>query len=226
MVTPYDWQEGMRHRASYVQQRLTGGSPVIAISHEKGVLLFTIRRRARKIFEIYDRLALATVGQQSDVESLRVAAIDFAHQEGFQRSEEDVTIQRIVMAMSQPLKRAFGDFNSAPFVARALFAEVGDAAAEDKYYILDYDGDFSVRERWAILIGDGDLTPTIRERLDAIQGKKQTLDAAIEALEGVWGQLVAPDGKGNVRTNAGDLHVEAAILYRNSDREQRFVTLR
>lgn len=74
--------------------------------------------------------------------------------------------------------------------------------------------------------GDGDLTPTIRERLDAIQGKKQTLDAAIEALEGVWGQLVAPDGKGNVRTNAGDLHVEAAILYRNSDREQRFVTLR
>lgn len=81
-----------------------------------------------------------------------MAAIDFAHQEGFQRSEEDVTIQRIVMAMSQPLKRAFGDFNSAPFVARALFAEVGDAAAEDKYYILDYDGDFSVRERWAILM--------------------------------------------------------------------------
>jgi len=226
MVTPYDWQEGIRHRASYVQQRLAGGSPAIAISHEKGVLMVTIRRRARKIFEIYDRLALATVGQQSDVESLRVAAIDFAHQEGFQRSEADVTIQRIVMAMSQPLKRSFGDFNTAPFVARALFAEVGDEPAEDKYYILDYDGDFSLRERWAVLLGEGDLTPSVRERLDTIQKSKQTLDAAIEALEGVWGMLVSPDGKGNVRSNAGDLQIEAAILYRSGEREQRFFDLR
>jgi hypothetical protein len=34
-------------------------------------------------------------GQQADVEAMRVTAIEFAHQEGYARSESDATIGRV-----------------------------------------------------------------------------------------------------------------------------------
>src|SRR5512143_199130 len=110
MLTPYDWQEAIGHRAQFVEARIATGVPVVAISLDEGILAATYRRHTRKLFEIYDRLMYAAIGQQSDAESLRVAAIDFAHREGFQRSEQDVTIQRVVTAMSQPIKEAFANF--------------------------------------------------------------------------------------------------------------------
>src|SRR2546423_11440604 len=123
MLTPYDWQEGIGHRAQYVENKLEQGSPVLALSIKEGILLVTYRRNARKIFEIYDRLAFAAVGQQSDIESLRVAAVDFAHQEGFNRSEQDVTIQRVVTALSGAGEKTFCEFSNSPVVVGARFAE-------------------------------------------------------------------------------------------------------
>ncbi|HRK23019.1 MAG TPA: hypothetical protein PLX06_14470, partial [Fimbriimonadaceae bacterium] len=83
MISPYDWQEGIGHRGQYVESRLAGGSPVLAVSIEEGIVLLTFRKQARKLFEIYDELAMGALGQQSDVEAMRQAAVDFAHQEGF-----------------------------------------------------------------------------------------------------------------------------------------------
>src|SRR5580692_6290588 len=153
MITPYDWQEGIGNRAQYIEGRLATGSPVLAISLEAGILVFTYRRQARKIYEIYDRLIFAGIGQQSDVEAVRVAALEFASKEGFSRSEEDVTIQRVATAMSGPLKKAFSDFSSSPVVARSLFGEVGPTVAEDLYYVLDYDGDYTTSRNYAIVSG-------------------------------------------------------------------------
>src|SRR3569832_1637489 len=76
VFTPYDWQEGIGNRAQYIEGKLAQGLPVLALSLAEGILLFTYRRQARKIYEIYDRLIFAGVGQQSDVEALRIAAVD------------------------------------------------------------------------------------------------------------------------------------------------------
>src|SRR3569832_2774998 len=100
MFTPYDWQEGIGNRAQYIEAKLAQGAPVVAVSLEDGILVFTYRRQARKIYEVYDRLIFAGIGQQSDVEALRMAAVDFASQEGYNRSEQDVTIQRVATALS------------------------------------------------------------------------------------------------------------------------------
>src|SRR3569832_1464768 len=127
MFTPYDWQEGIGNRAQYIEAKLAQGAPVVAVSLEDGILVFTYRRQARKIYEVYDRLIFAGIGQQSDVEALRMAAVDFA-------SEEDVTIQRVATALSAPLKIAFSDFSTSPLVARSLFAEVGPSIEDDLYY--------------------------------------------------------------------------------------------
>ncbi len=106
MLTPYDFQENLQQRAQYIRNRLRAGSPVIGISYDNGVLLLALKRRGRKVYEVYDRLMFSAIGNQADVENLRLAAIDFAHQEGFVRSPDDVTIQRVVgFALSPALKR-------------------------------------------------------------------------------------------------------------------------
>src|SRR4028118_850933 len=126
MYSPYDFNQSIAHRSEYVEERLKGGAPVIGISYDRGVLLFTVKRTQRKIFEIYDQLIYSALGNQADVEAVRLAAIDFAHQEGFVRSPDDVSIQRLVgFAVSPAIKRSFGDPMSTPHVLRALFAEVG-----------------------------------------------------------------------------------------------------
>ena len=45
---------------------------------------------------------MSAVGNQSDVESIRSAAIDVAHTEGFSRSTDDVTIQRMISFRISP----------------------------------------------------------------------------------------------------------------------------
>lgn len=222
MLTPYDWQEGMGHRAGYVESKLGQGSPVLAVSIEAGILMLTYRRHARKIYEIYDQLMFGAIGQQSDVEALRVAAIDFAHQEGFNRSEQDVTIQRVVTALSGSLKRAFGDFNTAPFVARALFAECCDTPAEDSYYILDYDGDFTQRRLFAYCAASEESAVKLKTALSSIKTKVLTPEAASEALKKAW--VDAAQSEGDAKPTDG-VYPEAVLLERGQTHENRFQRL-
>ena len=199
MLTPYDWQEGIGNRAQYVEAKLAQGMPVLALSIPEGVLVVTRRRQPRKVFEVYDRLLMAAIGQQSDVESLRLAAIDFAHQEGFNRSEDDVTLQRVVTALSSPVKRAFADFSSVPVVARTLFAEVGDTPEDDRYALLDYDGDFRTRGKWAYIAGGEDVKVALHDQMGALVVDGLNLKRAIEALDTIWEACVShelrPDGR-------------------------------
>lgn len=220
MLTPYDWQEGIGNRAQYIEGKLAQGVPVLAVSLDAGILVFTYRRQARKIYEVYDRLIFAAIGQQSDVESLRLAAVDFAHREGYNRSEEDVTIQRVVTGLSGPVKKAFSDFSVSPIVARCLFGEVGDSAESDRFYALDYDGDFRVARGSAVIAGDDALADALSERLS---GLDQALDprAATDALQKLWAEFEWSEAKLPIE----DLKAEALLLSRREDRENRFETL-
>lgn len=218
MLTPYDWQEGIGHRMSFIEGRLTAGSPILALSIDEGIIAFSYRRHSRKIFEIYDQLLYSAIGQQSDVESLRIAALDFAHQEGFNRSEKDVTIRRVVSALSSPIKRAFADFSSAPFVIRALFAEVGRTKAEDIYAILDYEGDFKTWRNWAFVAGGDEHTETLKSALTELATKKLTPETAHKALQELWDStfiVERPEG----------FAPECVWMCRDESRSNRFVML-
>ncbi|HCE01457.1 MAG TPA: hypothetical protein DER07_10490, partial [Armatimonadetes bacterium] len=168
MVTPFDWQESIGHRVQYVENKLAQGLPVICASAADGIAIVAWRRNARKVFEIYDRLAMAAIGQQSDVEAIRSAAVEFAHREGFARSESDVTLERVAATLSQPIKRAFGDLTVAPFVVRALFAQVGEDAATDRLLVLGFDGDYSYRDRSAALAGDAETEARLSDALAGV----------------------------------------------------------
>ena len=220
VFTPYDWQEGIGHRAQYIEAKLAQGAPVLAVSLDAGILVFTYRRQARKIYEIYDRLIFAGLGQQSDVEAIRVAALEFASKEGFSRSEEDVTIQRVATAMSSPLKKAFSDFSSSPVVARSLFAEVNETPAEDLYYSIDYDGDFATSRHFALIRGGHPETPDDVSKLQNL--RSLTPELALEAIKELWTSLQSGETSDEAEESWKGLVPEAVLLERTNERENRF----
>lgn len=221
MFTPYDWQESIGHRASFIEAKLAQGSPALAVSLNAGILVFTYRRQARKIYEIYDRLIYAAIGQQSDIESLRSAAVEFTHQEGYNRSEQDVTIQRVASALSGPLKRSFADFQTAPFVARSLFGEVHATPEADLYYTLDYDGNFSVSKKFAAVAGTDTILNAIRAQLPTID-PSTTPEKALTKLKEIWAASLDPENEERDEDQSGDLVAEAVLLERSDERENRF----
>ncbi|HSI74047.1 MAG TPA: hypothetical protein VK934_12795 [Fimbriimonas sp.] len=213
MLTPYDWQEGIGNRAQFIEGRLAAGAPVLAVSLDEGILVFTYRKQARKIYEIYDRLIFAGLGQQSDIESLRASALEFASREGYNRSEEDVTIQRLATAMSSAIKTAFGDFTSAPFVARSLFAEVNETPERDLYYAIDFDGDYTMHRLSAGITGAEESN--FAEPLKAIAAST-SVDDAVSRLTEIWNQAVSDD------RGSEELKPEAVLLERSDARDNRF----
>jgi proteasome alpha subunit len=218
MFTPYDWQEGIGNRAQYIEGKLAQGAPVLAVSLDEGMLVFTYRRQARKIYEIYDRLIFAGLGQQSDIEALRMAAVDFASQEGYNRSEQDVTIQRVATAMSAPLKKAFADFSTSPLVARSLFGEVGVTVEDDLYYVLDYDGDYAMYRRSAVVAGAPEFSEKLTASLKDIKPKTAP-EKAMESLKEIWASAYVDEPGDDPATG---LRPEAVLLERSNAREDRF----
>src|SRR6202011_2791135 len=138
---PYRWVEAISNRREYIENELATGSPTIGLSFSGGILLLTFGRDRRKIFEIYDRIAMGAIGHPGDIERLRMMAIELASTEGFTRSAADVSLRRMATySFSPALKQAFEQIYGAPYLARILFAEVGEAPAEDILLRLDYDG--------------------------------------------------------------------------------------
>jgi proteasome alpha subunit len=140
---PYRWLEAITNRREYIEDQLASGRPVVALSAEPGILLLTSKASTPKLFEIYDHLALGSLGHPADIEKVRQAAIDAAHLEGFARSPHDVTARRLVSYNLAPaLKGAFEQIFSAPLLFRGILAELGATAQDDVLWRLDYDGSF------------------------------------------------------------------------------------
>ncbi len=229
--TPYDWQQTLRQKADYVEDRLREGSPVVGLSCHEGVLLVTVRRAQQKIFEIYDRLAFAGLGNQSDLETIRQIAVDFAHAEGFARSPQDVSIQRVVgVALSPAMKRSFSDPLRLPLVVRGLFAQLGETPESDLFYLLNYDGEFTMTHRFGVAAG----TESAREAMERVLSSRNTKralkrDAAIELALEAWAvgrreqeTTSQSDWRAVLSESLQTGTAEAALLERASQRERRF----
>ncbi|MCI2429385.1 20S proteasome subunit A/B [Candidatus Acetothermia bacterium] len=230
-MTPYNWQQTLRQKADYVEDRLKEGSPVVALSTQEGILILTVRRGQPKIFEIYDRLAFSGLGNQSDLEAVRQLAVDFAHAEGFQRSADDVSIQRVVgVALSPALKQGFSDPLRLPLVLLGLFAQVEPAPEEDLFYLVNYDGEFSLHQRYAAAAGRESGRLEMEQALSELK-RVPKLEAALEIALRAWTAGRSPVKESSARWEerlSQELQmgtVEAALLKRDSQRDRRFCIL-
>ncbi len=228
MYSPFDFNQSVAHRAEYVEERLKSGSPVVGISYDKGVLLWTVKRTQRKLFEIYDQIMYGAIGNQADVEAVRLASIDFSHQEGFTRSPDDVSLQRLVgFTLSPPLKRGFGDPMTTPTVMRAIFAEMGRTPERDSFFVLSYDGEFTTHAHIAVAGPSLAAEDAMIEHLKTQDGTPD-LARALQLARETW--TIGRREKGDEADASDPLQellddggsIEAAILERNTARESKF----
>lgn len=242
MYSPFDFNEASRHRVEYVEEKLREGSPVVGVTYDAGLLLLTVRKTQRKVYEIYDRLIFSAIGRQADIEQIRIGAIDVAHREGFERSPDDVTAHRLVgFSLSPPLKRLFGDQLTAPAVIRALFGELGRTPAEDLFFVLNYDGEFQQTSSFAAIAGTTEAEDRMALWLMGVSpetSRDQALDRALRA----WAvgaaetrrQKMGDDetlARGSdddeqiaalLREELKTSHVEVGLLERFTSRESKF----
>jgi proteasome alpha subunit len=194
---PYRWLEAITNRREYIEDQLAPGLPVVALSAGPGILLLTAKTSTPKLFEIYDHLALGTVGHPADIEKVRQTAIDAAHLEGFARSAKDVTARRLVSYNLAPaLKAAFEQIFAAPLLFRGILAELGATPAEDALWKVDYDGSFSAQNGGELVHGTLISGPRQVAKDWAAQSPKPALEhdslkaAALSALRLlVWAKL-------------------------------------
>jgi proteasome alpha subunit len=202
---PYRWVEAISNRREYIENELATGSPTVGISFSDGILLLTFGRDRRKIFEIYDRIALGAIGHPGDIERLRMMAIELASTEGFTRSAADVSLRRMATySFSPALKQAFEQIYGAPYLARILFAEVGESQASDLFIRLDYDGAMHAnsmsggksRENFGAIAG----TRRGLEQVEAVlnHAKISDLQSALVAAIRAWGAGLYAAAEGHV----------------------------
>jgi proteasome alpha subunit len=244
---PYRWVEAIANRREYIEAQLAPGSPIAAVGYSDGILFVTVSQTRQKIFEIYDRIAMGAIGHPGDIERLRMAAIELASTEGFTRSATDVSLRRLVhYSLSPVMKSAFEQVYGPPYLARMLFAEVGEQPKEDLFLRVEYDGEIAAngatyaqaRQNFAALSGtqqsrelmeaflatqhapDGNLETTLNSALDAWSIGHMTLQVN-DAKEPPEHAAVTKHRREQL-ANAG---IEAALLERGASRAIRYRSL-
>ena len=150
---PYRWLEAVANRREYIRDQLKGATPVFAFSRPEGILLVGVGTGNSKVFEIYDRLALAALGHPVDIEKIRQTVIEAAHMEGFTRSPEDVTLRRLLnFSLGPALKTSFEQILSAPIIVECVFAELGPAREQDVLARVSFDGTYRFDDK-GIVVG-------------------------------------------------------------------------
>ena len=232
---PYRWVEAISNRREYIENELATGSPTVGLSFSDGILFLTFGRDRRKIFEIYDRIAMGAIGHPGDIERLRMMAIELASTEGFTRSATDVSLRRMATySFSPALKQAFEQIYGAPYLARILFAEVGETREADLFVRLDYDGAMHANSMRAgkSREGFGAIAGTRRglEQVESVLGRAEisNLRSALEAGVRAWGAGLYAAGEDHaeppeesvlnefVKSRLQQYSIEAAILERGS----------
>jgi proteasome alpha subunit len=232
---PYRWLEAVANRREYVREQLKGGSPVFAASLPEGILLLGVGSGQSKVFELFDRHALAGLGHPADIEKIRQAAIDAAHVEAFTRAPEDVSLRRLVsFGLGPQLKTGFEQIFSAPFLVELLLAELAPESGQDLFFRLHFDGSFQLQFGGAVMAAaDAEAEAAGQKWLnEALQNKTSRAEVADLLLQAWWWQTenksfaapmpVAAERQARWREAIRGKVVEIGWLARRSPRPARY----
>jgi proteasome alpha subunit len=180
---PYRWLEAVANRREYVREQLKGGSPVFAASLPDGILLLGVGGGQSKVFELFDRHALAGLGHPADIEKIRQAAIDAAHVEAFTRAPEDVSLRRLVsFGLGPQLKTNFEQIFSAPFLVELLLVELAADASHDLLFRLHFDGSYQTQFGGALMAASDPEAEVAGQKWLSESAKKVTTRAQMADL--------------------------------------------
>ncbi len=183
---PFRWMEAISTRHSYVQAKLKKGQPVLAVPYQGGALMMGFTAQPGKIFELYDRIALGSLGHPADVERLRMTLLDMAHLEGFNRSEKDVTIARLLQfGIAPAIKQNFEEVMRAPYLVKLLFAEI-DFDNQAVFFRLNYDGHSEMFKKGAVISGNDKESEWIQKQIEQTDFASLSLEKALIEACHLW----------------------------------------
>jgi proteasome alpha subunit len=183
---PFRWMEAISTRHSYVQEKLKKGQPVLAVPYKEGALVMGFTAQPGKIFEVYDRIALGSLGHPADVERLRMTLLDMAHVEGFNRSDKDVTIARLLQfGIAPSMKQNFEEVMRAPYLVKLLFAEI-DFDNKPLFFRLNYDGHWEMFKKGAVISGNDKESEWIQKQIEQTDFGSLSLKQAMKAACRLW----------------------------------------
>ena len=184
---PYRWLEAVNNRRDYIEDQLRGGSPVVGLKYDDGLLLVTIRRGQRKIFEVHDRIALSAIGHSADVERLRIMATDTASVQGFQSSVDDVTLHRLTSFVLGPtIKQSFEAIFGSAYIIKMLLAELGVRDEGDGFISLSYDGTVQSNQDREVIGGTLEAEIAMQNYLSTADASKSSLASALQLALETW----------------------------------------
>jgi proteasome alpha subunit len=225
---PFRWMEAISTRHSYVQEKLKKGQPVLAVPYKEGALVMGFTAQPGKIFEVYDRIALGSLGHPADVERLRMTLLDMAHLEGFNRSEKDVTLARLLQfGIAPAMKQNFEEVMRAPYLVKLLFAEI-DFDDQPLFFRLNYDGHWEMFKKGAVISGNDKESEWIQKKIEQTDFASLSLKQALKEACRLWeegkkqGSPPSEDADEQPTTLAGAFDrwtLEAAVLSTATERK-------
>jgi proteasome alpha subunit len=227
---PYRWLEAVANRREYIRDQLKDATPVFAVSRPEGVLLMGVGVGQSKVFEIYDRLALAALGHSVDIERVRQTAIEAAHLEGFTRDPADVTLRRLLnFSLCPTLKNSFEQVFAAPFLVELLMVELGADRSSDVLARVNFDG--SVRYLTGQVAVTHPSTTTESAATEWLQGQLTedlSLKDVVSRLVTAWRAMppgkpfVTPPTDGSTDGSIPKPGLELALMDRRSSSRARY----
>ena len=168
---PYRWIEAIQDRRDYIEDQLRPGSPVVGITYNEGMMLSTISKGQRKIFEVHDRIALSAIGHPADIERLRMLVTDTASVQGFQNATEDVNLHRLTnYVLAHTFKQAFESIVGEAYIIKMLLAELGSTPEKSQFTGINFDGIVRTDTNFAVIGG----TETIEAGMQNYLSNTQT----------------------------------------------------
>ena len=184
---PYRWLEAVNNRRDYIEDQLRGGSPVVGLKYDDGLLLVTIGRGQRKIFEVHDRIALSAIGHSADIERLRMMATDTASVQGFQSSVDDVTLHRLTNFVLGPtIKQSFEAIFGSAYIIKMLLAELGVRGGGEGFVSLNYDGTVQSNQHREVIGGTHEAETAMQNYLSAADASEFSLTSALQLALEAW----------------------------------------
>lgn len=212
---PYRWIEAIQDRRDYIEDELRLGSPVVGVTYDKGMMLLTVGKGQRKIFEVHDRIALSAIGHPADIERLRMLVTDTASVQGFQNATEDINLHRLTnYTLAPAFKQAFESIVGEAYIIKMLLAELGSASGKNQFTAINFDGIVRTNSSFAVIGGTEAIETGMQKYLTAAKtDADRDLTTAFRLALETWTIGKELSSRGPEKTESEDTQLDTAQMY-------------
>ena len=212
---PYRWIEAIQDRRDYIEDELRLGSPVVGLTYDEGMMLLTVGKGQRKIFEVHDRIALSAIGHPADIERLRMLVTDTASVQGFQNATEDINLHRLTnYTLAPAFKQAFESIVGEAYIIKMLLAELGSTTGKSQFTGINFDGIVRTDPSFAVIGGTELIETGMQKYLTAAEtDTDRDLNTAFRLALETWAVGKDLSSRESEQTEAEETPLETTKMY-------------